>query len=389
MSRWMFVLLVLVISLFFLDIYGWHKYIGFFIFLISLRGNFLVIGWGGIEWNLLLFGFTLGLFSYFSEEGNFVASLSYIIYPLLLFKAGEFVINHVKSDRQLFVILLIFSCSLAFLVLYSTGVAYFSGVNLESRLINIQFYSRNENEQALSATLIGLHLTPLMSFLPLLLLRNVKHHKIPILIGSIVTLLAIGASVIIASRTPLVIFFLILLFILYVARTRISLFSFLGLFALGSISLYGLYSIETEFGEFTSLISERFKDDDISSAGTRGSRWQEGFVNIFKYPFGGEKERIGHFHNLWLDLRYMAGVIPMIFLILVSMKSFVHYKRFIQTGNRDNISYYSLNSLYLCVFIMLFMEPILQGSFVFFMFYMLTAGMYRGLSGTRRMNHQL
>ena len=99
-----------------------------------------------------------------------------------------------------------------------------------------------------------------------------------------------------------------------------------------------------------------------------------GFSTMFDYPFGG---LIGeaYYHNMWLDIGRIAGLIPFLIMTSYSIVTLAHVIRiFFDRTNKARIRYLLL-SVYLGVMINFFVEPILEGLLDFFLIFCFINGM--------------
>ena len=101
--------------------------------------------------------------------------------------------------------------------------------------------------------------------------------------------------------------------------------------------------------------------------------------HLFDYPFGGQNLcydlNVGHAHDLWLDAFDMAGLIPLILLVIYTFSSLKRaFKYYSSSWSNPYIS-----TLILTLFIILnaqfFLEPIIEGSPKLLILYCLIDGM--------------
>lgn len=370
--------------LFFLDVYGTYRYMGIllgFCIFIWFPLEFLKIKMP--EMVLILFGITYVIFASFNVQLSVPTIYAFILLPLIIFKIGKLSSGFFRKEKNIFLFLAMSLVALAFLVSYSVLISFLNEGVIGSRRPEIMYYDRTGQASERTATLVGLHIVPLMSFLPLYFFQRKGELAKYFFIGSFLTILAILVTTLTATRTPIVILTILLFVNFYVGMKNLSYFSKAVILAIFFLAVYSVTFIEFANFELTSLIYERFTDDDIYEAGSRKDMWLLGIENIFKYPFGGESLQISYFHNLWLDLRHVAGVVPMIFLILLSLNfTFICWK--LSSSSLFSIQLKAfLVTVYLSLFLMMFMEPILQGSFVFFLYYVFFGGVLIALKDVK------
>lgn len=99
-----------------------------------------------------------------------------------------------------------------------------------------------------------------------------------------------------------------------------------------------------------------------------------GFTTMFDYPFGGLMGE-AYYHNMWLDIGRVAGLIPFLIMASYSITTFAHVIRiFFDRTNKACIRYLLL-SVYLGVMMNFLVEPILEGLLDFFLIFCFINGM--------------
>jgi O-antigen ligase len=198
-------------------------------------------------------------------------------------------------------------------------------------------------------------------------------------LGSFLTISALMVTTLLATRTPIIILGVLLLINFYYGLKKVKYSSKAVILILFSAIIYSVSALDFANFELTSFLYERMTSDDLTVAGSRTEMWLLGLENIFIYPLGGEKLNINYFHNLWLDLRYEAGVVPMIFLILLSFIFNYSCWRVVMSELFTIQFKFFIGSVYLTLFLMMFVEPVIQGSFVFFLYYIFFGGVLTAL----------
>lgn len=377
MKKIVFLLLVL---LFFLDVYGTHKYLGI------LLGLFILI-WYPLEFLkinrteiiLILFGITYVIFASFNIQIRIPIIYAFTLLPLIIFKIGKLSIGLFRTEKNIFLSLFIVLFALSFLFSYSVLIDYLNEGVKATRSIEIKFRNRSAEVLELNATLVGLHIVPLMSFLPLYFFQKKGELTKYFFVGSFLTISAIMVTIVTATRTPIIILGILLLINIYYGLKKVKNSNKRVILVLFSAIIYSVSRFDLANIELTSFLYERLTSDDLTAAGSRTEMWLLGLENIFKYPLGGEILYINYFHNLWLDLRYEAGVVPMILLILFSHSITYSCLKVVMSELYTSQFKSFIGSVYLVIFLTMFMEPVIQGSFVFFLHYIFFGGVLIGL----------
>ncbi len=371
---------LLLVFLFFLDFYGTHRYLGI------LLGLFILI-WYPLEFlkinrpeiYFIIFGISYVIFSSYNIQLSFPTIYSFTLMPLIIFKIGKLGGGLMRTEKNIVLLLFISLVALSFLFLYSVLINYINeGVN-STRIAEVKFRSRSAEVIELNATLVGLHIVPLMSFMPLYFFQSSGELTKYFFVGTFLTFSALMVTTLLATRTPIIILGVLLLINFYYGLKKVKYSYKAIILVLFSAIIYSVSVLDFANFELTSFLYERMTSDDLTAAGSRTDMWLLGLENIFIYPLGGEKLNINYFHNLWLDVRYEAGVVPMIFLILLSLIFTYSCWRVVMSGLYTNQFKFFIGSVYLTLFLMMFMEPVIQGSFVFFLYYIFFGGVLTAL----------
>ena len=181
--------------------------------------------------------------------------------------------------------------------------------------------------------------------------------------------LVILCSVRLQSRT-MILFFLFLFFIAFVVAWRAfdvkKKIAGLFIFVLFIVTI--VYIILTFSQELTIL--NRLQNDDISSGGGRTELMIRVLENLKDYPLGGMNKEISIFaHNLWLDCARVAGIIPFLLLILISLK-YVYNLFIYHFKVKDDFNLVLvITFISIALFIVFLVEPVLEGVYMCFTFF--------------------
>lgn len=132
----------------------------------------------------------------------------------------------------------------------------------------------------------------------------------------------------------------------------------------------------------TNLIA-RFTDpaELLKSDSQRLRQFLDGCENLYLHPLGGQKEQF-YFHNMWLDIGRVSGLLPLVLMIGYQTITGGHMLRLA----RDRELETGIRCLILCVWlgvlINFWFEPVLEGCLNFYLAFCaingLTDGLYRG-----------
>lgn len=363
-------LLILLTVLFFVNLYGTFKYVGVFLgSYIVFKYYKIVLFIDKIQVLLLFFGITYVIFSLFNIDFLLSNVYFFVFLPWLAFTVGKACVLNLRNEKILTVLLLIFSTSVAFIYAFSVVEDYFLRGFTGLRLAELRFVSRTRETLEITATNVGMHIVPLLTFLPVLLFGNNGFNGLTLFLGSVLSILAVLSSTLVSTRTPIVLFGLLLIFVFLYNLKNLSFSKKILTGLIFSIIIYVYQIVDFAATEITSFLYSRFQQKDVVDFGSRLEMWMEGIRNVFLFPWGGEVMRYNYYHNLWLDLKKFGGVVPMILLVVFSVFSI---KITYQVLNNTQISRQTrslLGSMFFVVFAMMFMEPVIEGGPVFFLFY--------------------
>lgn len=100
--------------------------------------------------------------------------------------------------------------------------------------------------------------------------------------------------------------------------------------------------------------------------------------NIFKYPIGGNNEKIGNLkyvHNMWLDVANQTGFIPFTLLVIFTVISLWNIIKLVRSNKYTVKLKVFLVGIYISVLLNLSVEPILQGEPLFYIMFCNIIGM--------------
>lgn len=368
-------LLVFLSSLFFLNLFGIVNYIG------VLLGAYIVLKYlkmvrfpDKIQLLLLLFGVTYVVFSSFNIDFSLRTVYAFVFLPWLAYTAGKANALNLKNEKKLIELLLVFSASVAFIYVFSVVEGFIQTGFAGGRIADLRFLARTGETVERSATGVGMHIVPLLAFLPVLLFANNGFGRPALIVGSILTILAAFTSTLLATRTPIGILGLLFIFVFLYNFKNQSISKKILITLIFSAIVYTFILVDFQAIEIATGLYSRFQQEDVGDFGYRLEMWREGARNIFLFPWGGEMMRYNFYHNLWLDLRRLGGIVPMAFLIVFSVISIKTTYKILKNTQISLQTRSLLGSMFFAVFAMMFMEPVIEGGPVFFLFYVFLVG---------------
>jgi hypothetical protein len=369
-------ILVTLTALFFLNIFGSFQYFSIIIIIyLGLKGNKLLWSLEGNSISIFMFGLSYFIFATFNREFNITHIYTFFLLPWLTFNLGKTNAIGIMNADKVVSVLLIFTISISSIFLFSIITTILDLGEISGRIgASSALFGRDYEIIEMNATIAGMHLSPLLSFLPVYIFGNKNQNKILMLIGSGFTLITLTATLFIMTRTTFILFIFSLFFVFWcninLKKNRAGLF----LLILISALTFNFITIDFQEIEITKGLYDRFQTDDLSQFGNRSQMWIKGLTNTLIYPFGGDKMEYSYYHNLWLDIRKVAGIIPMLFFIQFSAKSVASILGLLRNNNVTIQIRSLLGSIFLLLLLNMFMEPAIEASYIFFLFFIFFAG---------------
>ncbi len=312
-----------------------------------------------------IFSITYALFYSFDPYGGQQFIYNYAFVPPGFYLLGKYLVNEHSTHKNLLILLIMIGFLFSFSAMVSVLLVFLDG-GFSSINRNLPMFW---NGSVVSATLMGGFFMLNMCLPGVLLIRQLKLSLRFNIFCGIIFFLSLICVIRLGSRTQLAISVITLLMsIIYALKNQSIKRNIPMLFML--VVLCGIIASQVSFdknADWMSVYASRMEDSkNVASAGGRSERWEKAIENIFSKPMGWNKDEFGFAHNLWLDVAMVGGVMPMIFLIFFSIKSFFQVKRTIRLNSRQ-ISFNALVLAYaLSFFLVFFVEPIMIGYFRLF-----------------------
>ncbi len=135
-----------------------------------------------------------------------------------------------------------------------------------------------------------------------------------------------------------------------------------------------VFGIQTYIG--SSNLLERFESgSDLDKADSyRTSSIFRGFELMFEHPLGGLKSSL-YYHNMWLDIGRVAGLLPFLWMVLYTVVVNAHMLRMFSEKAIDPGFRYLLFCVYVGMQVNFLVEPVLEGLIHFFLEFTIINGM--------------
>lgn len=319
-------------------------------------------------WILALFGLSYVLFDRLSIDNL----INYFALPLLAYIVGWSSVDGKKdnSGRTRNAVLAI---ALGF-CLYA-ALNYFANLG-HKRYQLIDFWSG----QFRAATGSGFLNTMILSIiLYSLLLEKRKWVQAILIIGTVISGLYMFM---LGTRTQMyiciIVFVLTLLMYNYEKNRQLWLLRSLGVLAAIAAILLLLYSLNflgvRDTVDYSNLIARFQEGTGIHHSNSeRTKQFLEGIYSIVAHPFGGQRKTF-YYHNMWLDIGRISGIVPLVFALIYSIRTFLNMLKIFRDKSNDMGLRYLLVSVYTGVILNFFVEPVLEGLLNFFLAFCMING---------------
>ncbi|MCC5464091.1 hypothetical protein LMF89_01785 [Pelosinus sp. Bkl1] len=339
---------------------------------------------------LMLFTFTyVGIslqYGYFDLQ----LAVKHIAYFAVLYILGKYIGEF--QEMQIQYVLYIMTLSLALVsilgVFYTESVASKQYMTLHRGA----FVPWQGSGAFSSATLLGSYLALGISLFGLAFIKSPIVLRIMNLGTSIVS---VYASIELANRTGLLLagisFLVIFLLRMRFSSTKNLMVSFLVLF-LQIVIIAGLFNMDfmgiSEAWEHSSTY-QRMQKSDLTTD-PRFEAWGIVLQGLIDDPMGGKVARlnIGFAHNLWLDVGYNTGVIPLFFLVLFTLLVIYNFTEIFGSLYYSPYMKLLLGAL-LTGFLLTFMVEPIMGNIILVTIFCFFSGIISSMENTAKENERV
>lgn len=364
-------LLVFFLMLMFVDYAGYGYYVFYltFFYLFYHKAFRLV---DGMFLLLLIWGISYGITNYINtEKFSYITILMPAINCPILYLAGKYLARY-NETKSLTILLYYFALSIALISLISVcnDIAK-NGFYVLGSERNIPLIGIKNIEGYIAATGISSRLIILSSLFIFIIIPYNWLAKAVFICGSF---LAIYCAIRILSRTTVVGLSLIFFTIVIWSWKSFSKDK-KGILLLGiGVILYTIFYIISHYSDELAII-DRFQSDEIETGGGRTYRLLNVASHMWDYPLGGMGPEITYAHNLWFDCARVAGIVPFVLLITISLRYAYCLFQVIRKDSVDLIFRYIIWIISLAILIVFLAEPVLEGIPMVFEFFCLVLGL--------------
>lgn len=326
---------------------------------------------------LLIISFSI-LYTYFQYSNGHAYTPSALIFglvfPFIVYQVGAYLIERQISPKSAMLLLCLMAFALAIpAIMDSVNDAIKTG-----ELINVTRGIINETgEVGRSATGYGMMVAILAGCLGIILLKpgNKLDSRLKVVIA-IASVSAIFSTIHLVNRTGLVLAAVSIICAVFLPpySYRKNVYTFVSLIVVAGVAIYFLGDSAFYLDAVNQYEARDTGGGSVDSAGGRTDRWAAAINQLFDEPWGNEKGvrfngKFANAHNMWLDAGVVAGIVPMILLILIGI---IYIRAIFRMYRFRYFNQFERNTLVLmgvAMFLQLNTEPVIQGVFQLFLYF--------------------
>lgn len=374
---------------------------GYSMYLIILMLPWLIMsGLIRVSWNsILILAFSLTYIfplMWYPDQPTPAQYIFIVLYPLMFYYAGIYLARRCRHRGSLLWILLI--CVIAYA---SWSIfANFEDFAVTGRIVNVMRRFEDAGEGVISAThhnmMVSLAIGCLGAvFIPTQTPLQTRLKVTSIIIG----LLGLMATLHLLNRTGLVLAMASgVTGMLWAAfKSKRQRYAVFALIAIGILAVVYVVCID-ESPELQMIRDgfvgrERMETYTTATAGGRVIRWMLGIDLIMANPFGSQGLFIGfrhtYAHDLWLDVGVRGGWIPMVLIVVITVRWIAGMRRFLANRECSDFARGFILLLTVALFLQMAVEPVVEGQLRLLLFFFLMMGMCRYDFGLERIPPQI
>lgn len=332
--------------------------------------------WDGMSISLFIFSIFYGLMLIINGKVNSIANLfSYMIAPVAFYRFGRQSMKIFKEDnlRQKFLIFSILLYLGYFLLLIFKDIAIVGIVNSTRVLLG-----DIGNDHAIAATLYGLMASIGIGCIAAIFVKKENFWiRLEFIILALLSMLCVIHLV---NRTGVVVL-VICLAISFFVSTKFNVSKMVG--RLFILLMLGFVVIQIGLVDQSVLDAYAQREEnsayDASSMGGRSEMWLSAIGSLFTSPFGWEPVGYTFAHNMWLDIARMAGLLAFIPFLIATI---LHGKNLLKLFRNRYITNFTaiIISINVAMLLSSFVEPVIEGSLLFFCILMMIWGITKSLA---------
>ena len=328
--------------------------------------------------SFLIFFFSLsyGIFPLLAGFTNSPKNIICSIVPPAFYLYGRYLVEESKTEKALLTkmsfILILFALN--------TYVICISDIISTGQLVNVtrsmSRFRGFEEDQVMAATGFGINIS--LGLIGLAMFLREQHKSIRHYIYLFLFILSLLVTVHLVNRTGIILSIVVTVIILFLSlqsKNRRKLLWGVFFFAIIAYFLY------VSGGAFSEVVDEYSNREDIEMNGgifntsSRSWRWIDGLGRLFTEPFGYADQMPSNYyvHNLWLDVSRWSGLLPFLLVFIITYKM---TKKSWQSLRKYKSEFtYLVFGLCICSMLTFFIEPVIEGSAIYFYLFCMFWGM--------------
>lgn len=319
----------------------------------------------------IVYWITINNYGFLDKETSWLSYIAQIMRIIFCYILG-FSINYSRLPAYPYNTIIVMTSLIGSTVFYSV-LSVLKTLQIRPSLIENRRYLDYWTDQQLPATGVGDFLSLGLLYI-VVVFYGYKHKKESksfyiffVLVSAIFVFFSFNITVLLQNRLAFMATFITFITIGFLLEFKsklkfITLPLFVGLFALISVGVNIIEVILSTVLAQLGIFNKRLLSEGTESG--RFDNYQVALTEIWQYPFGGREFKLPvsqWVHNLWLDVAYDAGLLPMFLLLLYFI---LHIKCFLKILNSDLpkivIVYFSTMSI--GILLNMSLGPIIQGS---------------------------
>lgn len=307
-----------------------------------------------------------------NQYGSGFLLISYLIAPVAFYRLGKWMMSYFYEERtRQGVLLIILVCYLLSLIVMTfKDIALVGIVNVTRALLG----DVNDGD-GLAATLYGLMASLGIGCIAALFTKgqNIWLRLCYILLSALSVLVVIH----LVNRTGLVIL-VICIIIPFIISTKMNVSKLLTTLIFLTVLSFVIVNTGVINEEIIDAYQQREMDSssDATQLGGRSAIWADALMKLVSHPLGWS--RVHYAHNMWLDIARVGGWLA---LLLFMIPTITWCKNLLRIARKEITPFLLIIiSLNCAMFISCFVEPVIDGSILFFSLFMMIWGCTSNLS---------
>lgn len=315
---------------------------------------------------IVIFSGIYAIFAAINEAFVQLSDFCIYILPLFFFYClGEYFTDKLRSINNIYTLILCLILSYCGVFFYATiKDILFAGTLINpARGFLFQEDSPSQFGSTPVGTCISIALVGLPAFFIIRKQRTIRFLYILVFMLSLIT------TIHLLNRSGIIEFFTVVcVYLCY--RYKFGKPKLLESFLYVLIIITVVYYINNDGNEILTYYQMRNESTDfgMDTAGGRTSKWSEGLLFLFKYPFGwyNSENALYDCHNMWLDVAKRGGLIAFILLLILTIRSILNLKKLYYRNNKGLSLFFII--LNICFLESCFIEPVYGGTHMALLF---------------------